>query len=87
LKDEAQCGLRGGAPPPEDRGQPVKGLGEMDWPELCVTDGATTRSFLRMSVEDAASPTTCSRGILGDDVESRKPFNPGEREKSRFLDI
>ena len=59
-----------------------KGLGEMDWQELGITTmDPATRSFLQVSVEDAAIADDVFSRLMGDDVDSRKDVHPGERER------
>jgi len=65
-----------------------KGLGEMDWQELGITTmDPATRSFLQVSVEDAAIADDVFSRLMGDDVESRKTFIQENAKDVRFLDI
>jgi DNA gyrase subunit B len=65
-----------------------KGLGEMDWEELGVTTmDRATRSFLQVSVEDAAIADDVFSRLMGDDVDSRKTFIQENAKDVRFLDI
>jgi DNA gyrase subunit B len=65
-----------------------KGLGEMDWQELGVTTmDPTTRSLLKVSVEDAATADEIFSRLMGEDVESRRIFIQQNAKDVRFLDI
>jgi DNA gyrase subunit B len=64
-----------------------KGLGEMDWQELKETTmDPTTRTLLRVGVEDAAIADEIFSTLMGDDVESRKNFIQENAKDVRFID-
>jgi len=64
-----------------------KGLGEMDWQELKETTmDPTTRTLLRVSVEEAALADEIFSTLMGDDVESRKNFIQTNAKDVRFID-
>ena len=66
----------------------LKGLGEMDAPELKVTtmeDGL--RTLLQVNVEQAALADEVLSILMGDDVALRKHFITANAKDVRFLDI
>ena len=66
----------------------LKGLGEMDAEELGPTTmDASTRTLLRVSVEQAAIADEVTAILMGDDVEMRKHFIQTKAKDVRFLDI
>ena len=68
--------------------QRLKGLGEMDWDELRdTTMNVTSRSLLRVSVEQAATADEVMSTLMGDDVEQRKNFIVKNAREVRNLDF
>ncbi|MFM8528169.1 MAG: type IIA DNA topoisomerase subunit B [Ilumatobacteraceae bacterium] len=68
--------------------QRLKGLGEMDWEELrSTTMSSESRTLLQVTVEEAALADEIMGVLMGDDVESRKPFIQTNAKDVRFLDI
>jgi DNA gyrase subunit B len=68
--------------------QRLKGLGEMDWQELRQTTmGPSSRTLLRVSVEEAAVAEDVMSVLMGDDVESRKKFIQTNARDVRNLDF
>ena len=68
--------------------QRLKGLGEMDPHELRdTTMDPALRTFLQVSVEQAALADEVMSILMGDDVESRKQFIQTNAKDVRFLDI
>ena len=66
----------------------LKGLGEMDWDELkATTMDASSRTLLRVTVEQAANADTVVSTLMGDDVDARKTFIQTNAKDVRFLDI
>ena len=66
----------------------LKGLGEMDWNELGPTTmDASSRTLLRVDVEQAALADQACSVLMGDDVEARKSFITQNAGDVRFLDI
>jgi DNA gyrase subunit B len=66
----------------------LKGLGEMDFPELRdTTMNVSGRSLLRVSVEQAALADEVCSILMGDDVEQRRLFIQQNAKDVRFLDI
>jgi DNA gyrase subunit B len=64
-----------------------KGLGEMDWQELGETTmSPSTRTLLRISVEDAAIADEIFSTLMGDDVETRRRFIQDNAKDVRFID-
>jgi DNA gyrase subunit B len=64
-----------------------KGLGEMDWEELGETTmSPSTRTLLRVSVEDAAIADEMISTLMGDDVETRRKFIQDNAKDVRFID-
>ena len=64
-----------------------KGLGEMDWEELGETTmSPSTRTLLRISVEDAAIADEIFSTLMGDDVETRRRFIQDNAKDVRFID-
>jgi DNA gyrase subunit B len=65
----------------------LKGLGEMDWPDLgSSTMDPARRTLLRVDLEQAALADQVCSILLGDDVESRKHFIV-TRAGEAFLDV
>ena len=65
-----------------------KGLGEMDPRELWDTTlDPSTRTLLRVTMEDAALAEDLLMRLMGDDVEERKGFIQRNAKDVRFLDI
>jgi DNA gyrase subunit B len=59
----------------------------MDWQELKETTmDPTTRTLLRVGVEDAAIADEIFSTLMGDDVESRKNFIQENAKDVRFID-
>jgi DNA gyrase subunit B len=66
----------------------LKGLGEMDHEELRITTmDPTTRTLLRISVEQAALADEVLSVLMGDDVDMRKHFIQTNARDVRFVDI
>jgi DNA gyrase subunit B len=66
----------------------LKGLGEMDYPELRDTTMARSkRSLLNVSVEQASLADEVCSILMGDDVEQRRLFIQQNAKDVRFLDI
>jgi len=66
----------------------LKGLGEMDFPELRdTTMNVSGRSLLRVGVEQAALADEVCSILMGDDVEQRRLFIQQNAKDVRFLDI
>ncbi len=64
-----------------------KGLGEMDWEELGETTmSPSTRTLLRVSVEDAAIADEIFSTLMGDNVETRRRFIQDNAKDVRFID-
>jgi DNA gyrase subunit B len=66
----------------------LKGLGEMDFPELAVTtmeDGK--RTLLQVTLEQAAQADEIFSVLMGEDVEARKNFIVTNAKDVRFLDV
>ena len=64
-----------------------KGLGEMDWEELGETTmNPSTRTLLRVSVEDAAIADEIFSTLMGDNVETRRRFIQDNAKDVRFID-
>ncbi len=65
-----------------------KGLGEMDYPELRETCmDPTTRSLVRIDVDQAAICDAILGKLMGDDVDARKTWIQENAKDVRFLDI
>jgi DNA gyrase subunit B len=65
-----------------------KGLGEMNYEELWATTmDPSTRSLLRVSVEDAAIADDIFARLMGDNVDARREFIQVNAKDVRFLDI
>jgi DNA gyrase subunit B len=68
--------------------QRLKGLGEMDFPELRdTTMDLAKRSLLQVGVEQAALADEVCSILMGDDVEQRRMFIQTNAKDVRFLDI
>jgi DNA gyrase subunit B len=68
--------------------QRLKGLGEMDAPELRdTTMDPDRRTLLQVTVEEAALADEVTSVLMGDDVELRKHFIQENAKDVRFLDI
>ena len=68
--------------------QRLKGLGEMDWEELrSTTMDPTTRTLLRVTVDEAAEADQIMSVLMGDDVESRRNFITTNARDVRNLDF
>jgi len=68
--------------------QRFKGLGEMNHDELRETTiRQSTRTLLRVSVEEAALADQVLSVLMGEDVEQRKHFIQTNAKDVRFLDI
>jgi DNA gyrase subunit B len=68
----------------------LKGLGEMDWSELGPTTMSdSTRTLLRVDIEQAALADQACSVLMGDDVNERKEFiiRGAAELDPRFLDI
>jgi len=66
----------------------LKGLGEMDFEELWATTmDPSSRTLLRVSVEQAAIADEVCSILMGDVVESRRSFIQQNAKDIRFLDI
>jgi DNA gyrase subunit B len=60
----------------------------MDWQELRQTTmGPSSRTLLRVSVEEAAVAEDVMSVLMGDDVESRKKFIQTNARDVRNLDF
>jgi DNA gyrase subunit B len=68
--------------------QRLKGLGEMDWPELRgTTMSSASRTLLQVTVEEAALADEVMSVLMGDDVESRRQFIATNARDVRNLDF
>lgn len=68
--------------------QRLKGLGEMDAPELWdTTMDPEQRSLRQISVHDAAQASATFARLMGSDVEARREFIQENAGDERFLDI
>ncbi|MDP9223795.1 MAG: DNA topoisomerase (ATP-hydrolyzing) subunit B [Actinomycetota bacterium] len=68
--------------------QRFKGLGEMNAEQLWDTTlDPTTRTLLRVTMEDAALAEEIFTMLMGEDVEARKGFIQRNAKDVRFLDI
>jgi DNA gyrase subunit B len=68
--------------------QRFKGLGEMDYGELWETTmDPSTRTLLKVTVEDAAIADAIFSRLMGDDVDARREFIQANATDVRFLDI
>ncbi len=66
----------------------LKGLGEMDWEELRTTTmQASSRTLLRVSVQQAAIADEMTAILMGDDVEPRREFIVTNAREVRNLDF
>jgi DNA gyrase subunit B len=66
----------------------LKGLGEMDHPELKVTTmDPAHRTLLQVNVEQAALADEVLSILMGEDVEMRKHFIQTNARDARFVDI
>jgi DNA gyrase subunit B len=64
-----------------------KGLGEMDWQELGETTmSPSTRTLLRIGVEDAAIADEIFSTLMGENVETRRKFIQDNAKDVRFID-
>ena len=81
--------LRGRAPEPQDRGQPVQGPRRdgLAGARRHHDGSARPARCCRCRSRTPPSPTTCSPRLMGDDVESRKSFIQENAKDVRFLDI
>lgn len=82
-------GLKAGKKIPKENGiQRYKGLGEMDHEELRVTTmDPSSRTLLKVSMDDAAMADEVFSVLMGEDVESRRNFIQRNAKDVRFLDI
>ncbi|MFP5351746.1 MAG: DNA topoisomerase (ATP-hydrolyzing) subunit B [Actinomycetota bacterium] len=68
--------------------QRFKGLGEMDAEQLWETTlDPSSRTLLRVTMEDAALAEEIFSTLMGEDVEARKTFIQRNAKDIRFLDI
>jgi DNA gyrase subunit B len=68
--------------------QRLKGLGEMDWEELRTTTmGASTRTLLQVTLDEAAIADDIVSTLMGDDVELRRNFITTNARDVRNLDF
>jgi len=66
----------------------LKGLGEMDWHELKPTTmDRSTRTLLKVSVDQAALAERATSVLMGDDVDLRKQFITTNARDVRNLDF
>ncbi|WP_412541124.1 DNA topoisomerase (ATP-hydrolyzing) subunit B [Longispora sp. K20-0274] len=71
-----------------DEIQRNKGLGEMNHHELWETTmNPATRTFLKVTLDDAATADELFSVLMGEDVESRRSFIQRNARDVRFLDI
>ncbi|GIG58006.1 DNA gyrase subunit B [Longispora fulva] len=71
-----------------DEIQRNKGLGEMNHHELWETTmNPATRTFLKVTLDDAATADELFSVLMGEDVESRRNFIQRNAKDVRFLDI
>ncbi|MEV6526184.1 DNA topoisomerase (ATP-hydrolyzing) subunit B [Longispora sp. NPDC051575] len=71
-----------------DEIQRNKGLGEMNHHELWdTTMNPATRTFLKVTLDDAATADELFSVLMGEDVESRRNFIQRNAKDVRFLDI
>jgi len=89
LKDDAaKAAFLAAHPNHKKEFQRLKGLGEMDWQELRETTmDHSSRTLLRVSVEEAAVAEDIMSVLMGDDVESRKKFIQTNARDVRNLDF
>ncbi len=82
-------GMKAGKKIPKENGiQRYKGLGEMDHEELRVTTmDPSSRTLLKVSMDDAAMADEVFSVLMGEDVESRRNFIQRNAKDVRFLDI
>src|SRR5687768_781518 len=89
LKDDvAKAAFLGQRPNHKADFQRLKGLGEMDWPELRdTTIDVSLRTLLQVTIEQAAIADEITSILMGDDVESRKNFIVTNAREVRNLDF
>ncbi len=89
LKDDStKDAFLAGRPNHKNEFQRLKGLGEMDAHELWdTTMDPETRTFLRVTMEQAVLADQVFSVLMGDDVEKRKEFIQTNAHDVRFLDI
>ena len=89
LKDDiAKAHFLAGRPNHKSDFQRLKGLGEMDWPELRdTTIDVSLRTLLQVTIEQAAIADEITSILMGDDVESRKNFIVTNAREVRNLDF
>ena len=88
LDDAARAAFLAARPGYSKEFQRLKGLGEMDWQELrSTTMDPSSRSLLRVSVEQAAIADEVTSILMGNDVERRKDFIVTNAREVRNLDF
>jgi len=85
---EAGMALGRKDPRPRDSVQRFKGLGEMNAEELWETTmNPARRVLLQVTMDDAAQADELFRGLIGDNVESRRSFITRNAKVVRFLEF
>lgn len=74
--------------PKEDSVQRYKGLGEMNAEQLWETTmNPATRTFLQVTLDDAATAESLFSTLMGEDVDARRSFITQNAKDVGFLDI